>query len=197
MHSDFAPLSHISLAPRASYAHPPIPPEEVTMESPAIDVMTDFGIVFPVTTHENVTIDDALEHMKTAGVRLLLVTSPEKTLIGIVTAKNIQGEQPVKVAEESRISRADIRVADIMTRQKDLTVLNLISVRNARVGHIVSTLNQLERQHMLVVEVDQETRAQRLRGLFSTSQITKQVGHDVTHGTGAAHSLAEIVHSIR
>ena len=42
----------------------------------------------------------------------------------------------------------------IMTPQSAATVLNLVSVRNAQVGHIIETFRQLERQHMLVVDVD-------------------------------------------
>ena len=39
-----------------------------------------------------------------------------------------------------------------------------------------------------------EAEGQRVRGLFSTSQIGKQLGRDVTETMRPAHSLAEIVH---
>ncbi len=83
-----------------------------------------------------------------------------------------------------------------MTGQESIIALNMISVRNAKVGHVVETLNQLKRQHILVVEIDEQTKAQRLRGLFSTSQISKQLGRNVAPERGAAQSLAEIQHDI-
>jgi CBS-domain-containing membrane protein len=196
MKIDYAVLSPIPLAPATSYARPPEPPAVVELESPALDVMTDLEVVHAVTTGPGVSIDDALEHMKTSGVRLLLVTNEREEIIGLITAKDIQGEHPVKLAAESRISRSEITVGMIMTPQEELNALNLISVRNARVGHVVAILNHFERQHMLVVEVDPATRSQRLRGIFSTSQITKQLGRDVTRMIGAAHSLAELQHEI-
>jgi hypothetical protein len=57
-------------------------------------------------------------------------------------------------------------------------------------------LRQLERQHILVVETDASTRAQRIIGMFSTSHISKLLGRDVTEQIPPAHSLAEIVQQI-
>jgi CBS-domain-containing membrane protein len=196
MKDEYAMLSHIQLAPATTYACPPEPPAEVDLDSPAVDVMTDLDLIHAVTIGPQAVIDDALEHMKTKGVRLLLVTNEREEIVGLITAKDIQGERPVKLAAEARIARSGITVRMIMTPQEELVALNLISVRNARVGHVVATLNHFERQHMLVVEVDAATRFQRLRGIFSTSQISKQLGRDVTRMTGAAHSLAELQHEI-
>ena len=196
MKGEYAALSYIQLQPQTAYTHPPEPPRYVYLDSPALDVMTDFNVVYPVTVKAEVSIDDALEYMKTSGVRLLLVTDETELIVGLITAKDIQGEKPVKVAEASRISRAQITVGMIMTSQQDVMAFNVISVRNAQVGHIVETLNQLERQHMLVVEVDQVAKRQVLLGLFSTSQINKQLHRDVARHQGAANSLAEMVHEI-
>ena len=52
----------------------------------------------------------------------------------------------------------------------------MLSVRNAQVGHIVATLQALARQHALVVDVDPKTKAHCVRGIFSTTQISKQLG---------------------
>jgi len=196
MKADFAALSNIHLAPRTSFVRPPELPEIVHLDSPATDVMTDFRFVKPVTVEPRVPIDDALEKMKRAGVRLLLVTDDRDDIIGLVTARDIMGEKPIKIVQESRAPRAEIRVEQVMTPQARITGLNMVSVRNARVGHIVETARQLERQHVLVLEVDDESGLQRVRGLFSTSQIGKQLGVDLTQEIGSAHSLAEIQHEI-
>ncbi len=196
MGTGFASISHVSLQPGTTYVKPPAPPEIVHMENPAIDVMTDFEVVHAVTVRPETSIDDALEHMKTSGVRLLLVTSDEDQVIGLVTANDIRGERPIKIVQESRIPRSKVDVKTIMTGQESIIALNMISVRNAKVGHVVETLNQLKRQHILVVEIDEQTKAQRLRGLFSTSQISKQLGRNVAPERGAAQSLAEIQHDI-
>ena len=72
----------------------------------------------------------------------------------------------------------------------------MISVRNALVGHIIETLRQLERQHILVLEIDEATKVQTVRGLFSTSRIGRQLGENITAEVAPAHSLAEMQHKI-
>ena len=158
--------------------------------------MTDFNFVHPVTISPDASIDVALQKMKTAGVRLLLVTNEADEIIGIVTARDIMGEKPIKIVEQTRTQRSQIRVSTVMTPQQHIDVLNMISVRNAEVGHIIETLRQLERQHILVVQVGSDG-AQRVVGMFSTSRISKLLGVDVTEEVPPAHSLAEMVQHIR
>ncbi len=194
---EFAALSCIPLSPGSICPLPLEPPDFVRFEDPAIRVMTDFKTAVTVTTTADASVDDALEHMKTAGVRMLLVTDTGHSITGLITARDIMGERPIKVAQELRIPHAEITVGQIMTPHEAIVALTLVTVDNACVGHIVETLNQLERQHILVVEDDEETGLHRLRGMFSLSQIGKQLHRDVTHHLGAAHSLAEIVHEIK
>ncbi|MDH3689179.1 MAG: CBS domain-containing protein [Gammaproteobacteria bacterium] len=196
MKERFLPRHQIPLLPGTTYERPPEQPELVRLINPAVDVMTDFTYVHPVTTDPDMPIDNALELMKTAGVRLLLVTNEQDQIIGLITARDIQGEKPIRQLEETRTVRSSITVEMIMTRQSEITVLDMRSVQDAEVGHIIETLKQLERQHILVVEVDDNTGGQRVRGMFSTSQISKNMLQDISQDIPAAHSLAEIVHDI-
>ena len=82
---EFGILSHIRLKPATPYLHPPELPDRVYMDSPAIDVMTDFNHVQPRTTMPDVSIDDALAHMQKAGVRLLLVEDESRNIVGIIS----------------------------------------------------------------------------------------------------------------
>jgi CBS-domain-containing membrane protein len=194
MKREFAALSHVPLDAGTTFVSPPDLPYLVHLDSPAADVMTNFEFVRPVTTSVNVRIDDALEHMKSSGVRLLLVTDDENRITGLITAKDLQGERPIKIVQEDRVPRSQITVGMIMTRQSAITVLNMVSVRSAQVGHILESLHELERQHALVVDVDDTTGRQKVHGMFSTTQIYKQLGKEVTEEVAPAHSLAEMVH---
>ena len=196
MKSQFASLSHIPLKPDSRYERPPELPPLVHLDSPALEVMTDFKVVHAITTSAGVAIDEALETMKTSGVRLLLVIDEESCVIGLITASDIQGEKPIRFVQEERMPRSEITIGMIMTPQKDIPVLNMLSVRNVQVGSVIATLHELERQHVLVVEVDPDSKDQRVRGLFSLSQISKQLGKDMAEIMTAAHSLAEIHHGM-
>ena len=196
MKHELVALSYTPLREQTTYLRPPEPPVLVHLDDPALHVMTDFRYVKPVTVDVGVAIDDALEKMKTSGVRLLLVTGGEDEILGMVTAADIQGDKPIKLAQESRLPRSQMKVEMIMDSPSDIPVLNAVSVRNATVGHIVSILKHLERQHILVVEVDEESGSQKVSGLFSTSQISRQLWRDVSDDITASHqpSLTEIVH---
>lgn len=225
MKGDFAPLSHVILDPGTTYVRPPELPDRVYLKSPALDVMTDFRYVRPRTTLPTVPIDTALEYMKTSGVRLLLVTDDADHLVGIVTSYDIQGEAPIKIAQETRVPRSQITIAQVMTPQSRVQLISMISVRNAQVGHVVETLRALEQRHLLVLDADEDegaspaaeaesafaTRAwtdparsasrprvgrHPVRGLFSAAQIGRQLRIDLSQVMTAAHSLAEMSHAM-
>ena len=196
MTRQYRPRYSISLKSGATYTSPAQPPDWVRLDDPAMGVFTDFQRVMPRTVEPRVLIDTALEQMKKQGVRLLLVTAEDDTIAGLVTARDIQGEKPIQLIEERRVSRAELTVGEIMTPQSDIPVLNMVSVEEARVGHILATLHELERQHILVVEVDEESGRQCVRGLFSTSQIQKQMHTREAEDIPAAHSLADIVKNV-
>ena len=199
MAHEYLPRFSIPLAPNTKFtrpAQPPPSPDLLHLYDSAMHVMTDFHYATPRTVTGEVQIDAALEQMQAAGVRLLLVIDDDDNVIGIITTKDIQGEKPIRLTEQTRISRADMKVSEIMTPQPDIPVLPMLSVRDAQIGHIVETLNTLERQHVLVVDTEPESGAQTVRGVFSTSQISKQLHADVTPDLAAAHSLLEMVHDV-
>lgn len=194
MSTPYAELSHIDLQPSTGFRRPPEVPKGYRLDNPALDFMTDFEEVAAITVTPGVSIDDALDKMKHEGVRMLLVTDEDERVVGLVTSRDIQGEKPIEIVQENRVPRSEIAVQDIMTPDSAIQVLNLLSVRNAQIGHIVETLHRLDRQHTLVVEVDPDSGNQVIVGMFSTSQISKQLKFDVTQGEAVAHSLAEMVH---
>jgi len=109
------------------------------------------------------------------GVRLLLVVDQDRKVLGLITATDILGEKPVLAASERGLRREEVMVRDIMTPQERLEVLAMTDVRAAKVGHVVATLQKAGRQHAVVVDHDGMGR-QTVRGLFSATQIARQLG---------------------
>ena len=196
MKNEFAELPHIPLQPGTLFEHPPTNPELVHLDSPVIEVMTDFRYVKPITVTPNAPIDEALDKMKIYGVRLLLVTDEAGQIAGLITARDIQGEAPIQVVNDERVPRSNITVARIMSRPAAIAVLDMISVRGAEVGHIIEILNHLQRQHILVVETDEHSGNQRVRGLFSLTQISKQLPDELQERYPSTHTLAQIVRDV-
>jgi hypothetical protein len=192
MSDQYAVLTHIHLHRGMPCRTPDGLAPLVHAEDPAVCVLTDFRKVTPVTVEPGLSIDTALRKMKVAGVRLLLVPDVDDNIIGIISSTDIQGERAFKLVKEQGIARADIRVDMLMTPLDRVMAMDMSTVLDARVGHIIHSLLRHERHHTLVVETDPGNGRQVIRGLFSVSHISKLMGHDVSRAEYAAHSLAEV-----
>ncbi len=194
MTEDYATLSHTRLNAGIPCRTPDGLAPLVHASDPAIRVMTDFMEVTPLTIEPGMSLTAAMGKMKAAGVRLLLVPDRDDNIIGIITACDIQGERPVKMSLDQGISHDDIHVDMLMTLLDQVMAMDMITVRNARVGHIIHTLREQECQHMLVVDTDRTTGDQTIRGIFCLANISKLMGQDVGNPEHAAHSLADVSH---
>lgn len=173
---DFSPLPAAMLQAGVGYAQPTqAVPEKATLEDAATSVMTDLARVTAVIILPGDTVDEAHRRMVQRGVRLLLVVDQDRKVVGLITATDILGEKPVMTASQRGLRREEVLVRDVMTPQERLQVLGMADVRTAKVGHIVSTLQKAGRQHAMVVDHDAKGR-QTVRGLFSATQIARQLG---------------------
>lgn len=182
MTQPYLPLPHAKLAPKASFCRPVTITQRVTLETPALAVMTDLERVMVVTIGSECSIETANQRMIDAGVRLLLVVDENQRIVGLITATDILGEKPLMLQRRTGGTFGEILVRDIMTPQSSLDVLHLRGVFRARVGDIVATLKAFGRQHALVVERNGERDTHRLRGIFSATQIGRQLGMNVVPG---------------
>jgi hypothetical protein len=71
-------------------------------------------------------------------------------------------------------------------------VVTLADVQGARVGHVLETLRRAGRQHALVVDAENA-----VCGVFSASQIARQLGVALPAGGEVARTFAEIESAIR
>ena len=173
---DYSPLHFSLLRAGSGYAQPTQSvPERVTLDDPALQVMTDLRSVTAVIILSGDSVDEAHARMIQRGVRLLLVVDQNRQVVGVITASDILGEKPMQVITQRGIRRQELLVRDVMTPQNRLEVLDANDVRTAKVGHVVATLRQSGRQHALVVESSGSAR-QIVRGLFSATQIARQLG---------------------
>jgi len=173
---DYAALKSSRLKAGVGYAQPTQSvPERVNPDDPALQVMTDFRSVVAIIILPGDTVDEAHRRMIQRGVRLLLVVDQDRKLLGLITATDILGEKPLQVIGQRGIQRQELLVRDIMTPQERLEALDYQDICAARVGHIVASLKAAGRQHALVVE-DLGQGRQTVRGLFSATQIARQLG---------------------
>ncbi len=177
------------LAAGAGFRRPvQAPAARVTSESPALQVMTDLTRVTPASIRPQAPLAGANQFMITRGVRLLLVVDEaQERVLGVITAADVLGERPMQVATGRGLRRDELTVADVMTPAPQVEAIALAEAEAARVGHVLETLRRAGRQHLLVVDQDAM-----VRGIFSLSQIARQLGVSLPPGGEVARTFSEI-----
>jgi CBS domain-containing protein len=171
---------------------PPITgPKPVHLDSPAIEVMTDLRQFAAATIGPEATIVRANRAMIARAVRLLLVVDVTGAVLGLITAHDIVGEKPVNILHETRGKHDELTVGDLMVPTAAIDVLDIDVIRRAEVGHVIATLKEAGRQHALVVDRDPLTHEEFVRGIFSATQIGRQLGMPIATFE-VAHTFAEI-----
>ena len=136
------------------------------MNSSALEVMTDLHFVSASTISSVASLDEAAQQMISQGVRLLLVVDSEERVIGLVTTRDFD--------TDSRTS--DRHVDSVMTPYNKIEVIEMEEVLYAVVGDVVETLKNSRRQHALAAEKDPLSGKTVIRGIFSATQIARQLG---------------------
>lgn len=148
----------------------------VRADSPALCVMTDLKQVSVATIDPDASLTQASQTMISRGVRLLLVVDREDQVLGLITARDTQGDRPIKLIQENGGKFSDLQVKDLMCPRERMDLIDAADVLRAKVSDIVATLVALKRQHAMVGERDTLTGQVRIRGIFSATQIGRQLG---------------------
>jgi CBS-domain-containing membrane protein len=187
----YEPLPTIALNADNILMHPSTLPELVHIDDPALDVMIDYKKTTPLNIDPHEPIDHALSEMKVSGVHVLLVVNSHKHVTGVISTEDILGERPIKWMQERHLKRSEVLVRMVMTPHDKLAALDFESLRHAKVAHVINTLKDLNQHYALVVQTD-TAQKQKVRGMFSSSQISRQLHMDISNSLSEAHSLAEL-----
>lgn len=169
--------------------------QRVTLDSPALSVMTDLELVRAATVRPDETLLMAREHMIHQGVRLLFVVSDMPCVDGLITTTDLDGERPMQVIARRGVRYDDLVVTDVMSPLATLDAVGMEYLRHATVAKVVATIRHLGRRHMLVVDHGQDGQTPVLRGVISQTQIERQLGHPIDV-IEHAHNFAEISASL-
>ena len=153
-------------------------PWQVELTDPAISTMTDFRVsaLFRVDPEEN--IDEALNKMKVAGLRLAFVIDEKSEIIqGAITSYDIMGEKPMRYLQsmgfvDSGVTYKDIQVKDIMDKVSDWVSVELKNVETCSVQSVLDVFQKTGRTHIPVLDT-KEGKEHRLCGLFSSSKVLR------------------------
>jgi CBS-domain-containing membrane protein len=187
MDREYPALEHRPLATGARVALPPAP-GRLTLESPALEAMTDLRRVPASTIATDRTIEECNALMMARAIRLLFVEDAQRRVLGVITATDLLGDKPVRFMRERGLRRHEILVSDLMTPASALEALDLQEASHSQVGHIVASLKRAGRQHTFVTDEG----GRRICGIFSATHIARRLGMEVdTHEVAASFAQIE------
>jgi CBS domain-containing protein len=154
----------------------------VTLDSPALEVMTDLTKVKAATIRPDQTLRQAEQTMIYQGVRMLFVVSEMPVLQGLITSTDLTGERQMSLVHERNLRFDEILVADVMTELSMLDATDFDRMADATVGNVIATMKRVGRNHLLVVQAAAHGAPRRVRGIVSRAQVERQLGQliDVT-----------------
>jgi CBS domain containing-hemolysin-like protein len=148
-----------------------ITPEEnydLTLDSPALDIFTDFKKTEPLVIEQTLDLVSAEDLMKKTHVKLKLVLD-HGNFVGTLAYGDLIGEKAMSRANHVR--RSEILVSEVMTPRSCLRAIEFADVKRAKIRDIVETLQNEGKQHFLVVDGDEHY----IRGIFSASDIARRL----------------------
>ena len=163
----------------------------VTLESPALAVMTDLTRVKAASTAPGTLLAQAEQVMIYQGVRMLFVVERMPQVLGLVTHTDLDGDRAMRIVQQRGLRHDEITVADVMTPLAALDAVDYDTLRRASVSNLVATLKQLRRRHLLVMQASSAEAPRRVRGIVSLTQIERRLGQAIAFDE-AATSFAEI-----
>lgn len=150
--------------------------QQLTSESPAISVLTDFSVITPQSVADDTPIDEAHLKMRHGGVRLLFVIDKKEHCIGVLTAKEVIGTRRINLAMQQRnIDREEVTAAMIMTPWHNLSAMPIEQLSSLTIEDLVLSMESFTEQHLLITE---RTAQQELsvRGIISATDIQNAMG---------------------
>ena len=167
----------------------------VTLDSPALDVMTDLTKVKAATIPLDHTLRQAEQAMIHQGVRMLFVIDEMPRLEGLITSTDLHGERQMSVGQSRQLRFDELRVADVMTPLSMLDAIPFERMGIASVANLIATLKEFGRNHLLVVERGEPGKPPRVRGVISRAQIERQLGRTIELSETPAN-FAEVVRAL-
>ena len=162
--------------------------EQLSLESPAQQIFTDFTHHHPIVIEGDLSVEQAGALMQRSHVKLTLVVDAHDQFLGVLSFSDLNGERYQHLFGQGT-AKEDITVTDVMIPSAELHAVLYEDINNSSIGCVVDTLKQEHRQHFLVMD-----KQPKIRGVFSASDIARRL--HVPIDISQAPTFADICHVI-
>ncbi len=169
---------------------------DMTLDEPAISLMTDFRLLHAKRISMHASIEEALQKMHEMNMRMLVAIDPaDGHVVGLTTASYLQSEELFITLQRKGLKRKDAHVSDVMMDKERMNFVRYDDVCKARIGDILETLSELQMQYAFVTH--DEAGEHCIRGLFSAREISLQLEIDIDPNvTTPPRTFAQLIGAI-
>lgn len=142
-----------------------------SLQSPALEFITDFRHHEPITTDSGTTADEMRSFMLHTHIHTVCVLDSRSRFIGVIHLEDLS-DQAILRKQAEGYRRSDIKVTDLMLPRKDLPAFDLDELETATISDVLDTLKARGKRSCLVL--DQHTHS--IKGIVSVSEISRRLG---------------------
>jgi len=148
----------------------PTNPNQLTVDSPALDFFTDFTEHQPLVIDVSTSALEAQTLMKKAHVWLKVVVNANNHFLGVVSLDELRNQEILKRTSKG-LKREELTLTDFMRHRNELKALSFDDLQNATIGCVIKMLQDSGQQHCLVIDRGEH----QIRGIFSSSEIARRL----------------------
>lgn len=145
--------------------------DDVTAESSALTILTDFRSHRPHVVEAHIPACEAVESMLQEGVSVKLVVDGHGEFIGLVSYEDLSDQSIVLMQSTNRVRRNEVLVADLMHARESIRAINYEEFERSSVADIIYTLQRHGQQYLLVVDRYEH----HIRGVVSSAEISRRL----------------------
>lgn len=166
-------MKNVQLVNLNATAHLVQPEEfyEVSLESSARNIFTDFKQHKPLVIEANTPASDALYMMKKSHVRMQLVVDSNDELIGTISQHELDEQQFLIQLHNKGVERELISVRDLMLPRSELKALDYKLIDVMKISDVIESLQKTGMQHCLVIDTENNE----IRGVISATDIARRL----------------------
>lgn len=163
--------------------------DDLSLDSPALNFITDFKLHHPALLTASVSALDAAQVLRTGHLTAVLVLDHRGDFIGLLTADDVSYQRVMQYVAAG-ISRKDLTVGDLMHSREHLQQLSFDELRSASIRDVLTTLRRSGQRHCLVVDAGQH----HVRGVISADEVAARLHMDFPIDTPA--NFAELLRAV-
>jgi CBS domain containing-hemolysin-like protein len=145
--------------------------DDVTPESSALTILTDFKDHRPHVVEAHITAVEAADLMHQENINFKLVVDRHNEFVGLISIEDLSDQSILLTQVANGAGRDEVLVADLMHHRESIRAINYDEFKHSSVADIIYTLQRHGQQYYIVVDRDQH----HIRGVVSSTEISRRL----------------------